>query len=83
MGTVIEMAKKFEEGNIYQMTFIGDADLKVPYICTKRTPKMVTLEKFKGTEVLKKKINVYQGVEYVRAGSYSMAPSIYADKIIG
>lgn len=83
MGTVINLTTKFEEGNIYQMTFIGDADLKVPYICVKRTKKMVTLEKFKGKEVLKKKINVYRGVEYIKAGSYSMAPSIYADKIIG
>ena len=75
---------KFEEGNMYQMTFIGDSDLKVPYICTKRTPKMVTLEKFKVSEVIKRKINVSgNGIEYVVAGSYSMAPSIYADKLIG
>lgn len=82
MGIVIEMCKKFEIGNVYQMTFIGDADLKVPYICTKRTSKMVTLEKFKGKEIIKKKINIHNGVEYVRVGNYSMAPSIYADKIV-
>lgn len=83
MGSVIEMCSKFEVGKIYQMKFIGDADLKIPYICIKRTAKMVTLEKDQGKEVLKRKINVYRGVEYVRAGSYSMAPSIYADKVIG
>lgn len=74
----------FEEGNIYQMTFVGDSDLKVPYICTKRTPKTVTLEKFKGSEVIKRKIKTsFGGIEYVVAGSYSMAPSIYADKVVG
>lgn len=83
MGTVIQMAKKFEVGDIYQMTFIGDADLKVPYICVKRTAKTVVLEKYKGKEVLNKRINIYNGVEYVKCGNYSMAPTIHADKVIG
>jgi len=74
---------KFEEGNIYNLTFIGDSDLKVPYICVKRTPKMATFEKFQGKEVLKRKINIYDQVEYIRAGNYSMAPTIRANKVVG
>ena len=74
---------KFEEGNIYQMGFIGDSELKVKFICTKITAKTATFERFQGTEKFTKKINNYSGVEYVRYGSYSMAPTIYSDKIIG
>lgn len=74
---------KFEIGNIYQMNFIGDSNLKPQYICVKRTSKTVTFEIFKGKEKLTRRIKEYNGVEYVLEGSYSMAPSIYADKVVG
>jgi hypothetical protein len=74
---------KFEEGNIYEMRFIGDSDLRPQFICVKRTAKTVTFERFKGTEKITKKIKEYRGVEHIHAGNYSMAPSIYADKVVG
>ncbi len=76
---------KFEEGNIYQMRFIGDSDLRPEYICTKRTAKTATFEQFgrPNAETISRRIKTYDGVEYVLDGSYSMAPSIRADKVVG
>lgn len=72
---------KFQIGKTYQMNFIGDADLRVQFVCVKRTDKTVTL---KGThETLNCRVKEYSGSEYVKAGSYSMAPTIYADKVVG
>lgn len=74
-------ATKFETGKTYKMLFIGDADLSPLFVCLKRTDKMVTL---KGThETLNCRIKLYNGCEYIKAGNYSMAPSIYADKVVG
>lgn len=73
---------QFETGNVYQMTFIGDSSLKVEFLCVKRTNKTVTFEKYKGTEMLTRRIKVYDDVEYVLQGSYSMAPSIKATRIV-
>jgi len=76
---------KFEKGNIYQMKFIGDSELKPEFICTKVTPKTATFERFgsKNPESITRKIKTYNGVEYILDGSYSMAPSIKADKVVG
>ena len=72
---------KFQIGKTYQMNFIGDADLRVQFVCVKRTAKTVTL---KGThETLNCRVKEYSGSEYVKAGSYSMAPTIYANKVVG
>lgn len=74
---------KFEVGNVYEMTFITDADLRVPYICVKRTAKTVSFERFKNTtERLNKKIKVYNNTEYVLKGDYSMSPMIKANRLI-
>lgn len=74
---------KFETGNVYEMSFIGDADLRPQYICVKRTEKSVTFEKFPtASEVITKKIKVWDNVEYILDGSYSMAPSIKASRIV-
>jgi hypothetical protein len=76
--------KTFEAGNIYEMRFIGDSDLRVKYICVKRTATSVTFERFqKPGDVVKRKIKVWDGSEYIVDGSYSMAPSIYAKNIVG
>lgn len=76
--------KTFEAGNIYEMRFIGDSDLRVKFICVKRTATSVTFERFqKPSEVIKRKIKVWDGSEYIVDGSYSMAPSIYAKNIVG
>jgi len=75
---------KFKEGNIYEMRFVTDSDLKVPYICVKRTEKTIYLERFKEpSDKLTRRVKTYNGEEFVVAGSYSMAPSIYASRVIG
>lgn len=82
---------KFEVGNIHYMQFIGDSNLKPRWIVVKRTPKTVTFERVLkpgvnfeiNHESLTRKTRVYRGVEYIHEGNYSMAPSIYADKIVG
>ena len=67
---------KFELGKTYNMRFIGDSDLRPEFVCFKLTAKTAT---FQGKhEKISKRIKVYDGVEYVLAGSYSMAPSIKA-----
>lgn len=63
------------------MGFIGDSNLKPEFICVKRTEKTATFERFQGTEKMTRRINVHNGVEYIREGSYSMAPTIYANHI--
>jgi len=74
---------KFEAGNVYEMRFIGDSELKPQFICTKRTAKTVTFEKFCSNEKpMSRRIKTYNNVEYILDGSYSMAPSISADKIV-
>jgi hypothetical protein len=74
---------KFEEGNIYQMRFIGDSNLKPEFICVSRTAKTATFERYQKTERLTRRIKIWGGVEYILEGSYSMAPSIQADKVVG
>lgn len=74
---------KFEKGNIYTMTFAGDSELKLQFICIERTAKTATFEAVFGDEVIQKKIKEFEGVEMVRVGSYSKAPAIYANKLVG
>ena len=75
---------KFEAGNIYQMNFIGDSELKPQFICVKTTAKTATFERFQNpSDVITRKIKTWNGVEYIVDGTYSMAPSIHADKIVG
>ena len=72
----MEIITKFELGKTYNMRFIGDNDLRPEFVCVKLTAKTAT---FKGEhETISKRIKVYDNVEYVLAGSYSMAPSIKA-----
>tara|TARA_R110002012_G_scaffold4881_2_gene22312 strand:- start:1063 stop:1305 length:243 start_codon:yes stop_codon:yes gene_type:complete len=73
---------KFETGSVYEMRFIGDSELKVKWICTKLTAKNATFQKFEGSEKITKKIRTYNNVDYILQGSYSMAPSIHADRIV-
>jgi len=78
------LTTQFEEGNIYQMSFIGDSELKPQFICVKRTAKTVTLERFKSpSDSLTRRIKIYRGIEYIVEGNYSMAPSIHSDKVVG
>lgn len=80
--STVTTAKKFEEGNVHPMSFVGDSNLKPEYIVIKVTPKTVTFEKFQGTEKFTRRIRTdHNGIEYIRHGSYSMAPTISANKI--
>lgn len=77
--------QKFEVGNVYEMGFICDANLKPHYICVKVTAKTATFEMFKSEVNLDRftaKIRNYEGLEYVRANSYSMSPTIYATNLV-
>jgi hypothetical protein len=67
---------KFEVGVTYEMRFITDSDLKVPFTCIKRTEKRATFSRQNSKEVITKGIKTYMGEEYANYGSYSMAPSI-------
>lgn len=73
---------QFETGNVYEMTFIGDSNLRPQWICTKRTAKTVTFERFKGTESMTRRIKIWDNVEYILDGTYSMAPQIKAIRLV-
>ena len=73
---------KFILHKTYEMRFIGDSDLKVNWECIKITPKTATFKREGAKETMTRKIKIYNNVESVLEGSYSMAPSIYADKIV-
>jgi len=73
----------FETGNVYQMTFIGDSDLRPEFICVKRTAKNATFERFTNpSEKITRRIKVWNGSEYVLEASYSMAPTIKATNLV-
>ena len=74
---------KFETGNIYEMTFITDSDLRVKFICVHRTAKTVTLERFQGTERLTRRVFNHDNVEYIKYDTYSLAPVIKSSKLVG
>ena len=74
----------FETGNIYQMRFVTDSQLRPEFICMDRTPKTATFYAIKGNDVIKRKIRIdSEGFEYIVDGSYSMAPSINSKKVVG
>jgi hypothetical protein len=70
---------KFKTGTNYEMRFIGDSDLRVIFTCIKLTEKTATFKNFQNSEVITKKIKVYDNCEFIKARSYSMAPSISAN----
>lgn len=72
---------KFEIGKTYQMRFIGDYNLRPEFVCIKKTDKQVT---FQGKhETIRKKIVIsMDGHEFISAGSYSMAPTIYSTDLV-
>jgi len=80
MTTKKNQIATFEIGKTYQMSFIGDSDLKVNFTCIKRTAKTATFKN--SNEMITRKINSYGDSEYVLDGSYSMSPSIRASRIV-
>ena len=83
MNLNLDIMTQFEAGNIYEMSFIGDSELKPQWICIKRTAKTVTFERFQKKESITRRIKSYNNCEYILDGSYSMAPSINAGKVVG
>lgn len=77
--------KNFEVGNIYEMRYVGDSQLKPQFICVKVTDKTATFERFGQKEKpISRRIKTNsEGVQYIVDGNYSMAPSITAVNIIG
>lgn len=69
----------FTIGSTYEMTFIGDSELRPKFICTKRTPKTVTFKDLHDGEVITRKVRNYTGYETITLGSYSMAPGISSE----
>lgn len=72
----------FVPGKTYRLTFIGDSNLHVAYRVVKRTAKFITITD--GTDTIRCGVKaLYDGVEYcLPFGSYSMSPSLAADKEI-
>lgn len=78
--------KTFRESGVYEMTFVGDSQLRPRFICTKRTKSMATFKRLntKQEEVIKRRVKVgSDGSEYVLDGSYSMSPQIKASNCVG
>lgn len=74
---------KFEIGNVYEMRFITDSELKPQFICTKLTKSQATFERFMNSnDRITKKIKIYDNIEYIVTDNYSLAPVIKADRIV-
>ena len=82
---------KFETGNIYEMRFICDSKLKLKWICIKTTSKTASFKQIHNSsnfvqcekDIITRKIKSYNNTEYIIDGSYSKAPSIHANHIVG
>ena len=73
----------FQANKTYEIRFIGDSDLKVPFTVTRRTEKSLW-GRVRNGEVKRMKIHSYAGSEYVNPmGNYSMSPSANARHLIG
>lgn len=71
---------KFIVGNVYEMNFIGDSNLRPKFICVSRTDKSASFVSAKNsTEKLTRRIKIWDNAEYVLEGTYSMAPRIKAN----
>jgi hypothetical protein len=73
--------KKFEIGKTYIYKFYGDRDVAVPCQIIKRTAKTITYMELDENKTFTRKIRETFGVECVSTGSYSMAPTLYADRV--
>jgi len=76
-----EEIAKFETGVVYEHGWIGDSQLFSYYTVKKRTACFVTLVDHTDGKEIRCKVSVYDGTERVKPlGSYSMAPTLRADK---
>jgi hypothetical protein len=71
---------RFKEGLTYVMGWIGDSEMFTDVTIIKRTEKTITF-KIRDEEPKRCKIHVWEGVEHANVmGTYSMCPSVYANK---
>jgi len=75
----------FQVNQVYQCRSLCDYDCVWTFKVTKRTPATITLKNLSTDEVktcrISKKSSEYFGCEIVHPlGSYSMAPSLWADR---
>lgn len=79
------MKTQFEVGNVYEMRFIGDSELKPWYICVKRTEKTATFEAWKRPNdkaITRRVKSTFDGHEIIFDGNYSFAPSINSNRVV-
>jgi hypothetical protein len=73
---------KFEAGKVYIMSWIGDSELKTPFEMVSRTAKFVTLKDIRTNEIIRCKVEIYDGCEQCSpTGKYSMSPVLRASKV--
>lgn len=74
----------FEIGNIYEMRFVTDSQLRPHFICSKRTAKTAWFKDINSNERVSRRIKIdSEGNEYIVDGNYSMAPTINSKKVVG
>jgi len=74
----------FEAGDIYEMTFVTDHQLRPHFLCTKRTAKTAWFKAIDRNETLRRRIKTdTEGNEYIVEGGYSMAPTINSKRVVG
>ena len=79
-----DLNTQFETGNIYEMTFISDHELRPHFICSKRTAKTAWFKDINSNERLQRRIKTdMDGNEYIVDGNYSMAPTINSKRVVG
>jgi len=73
---------KFKVGGTYQTRSIGDADCVILATMAKRTAKTVTLAKAPLGNQSTFRVSIRDGVEqFAPWGSYSMSPTMRADRV--
>ena len=82
--TMTQSNATFQAGDIYEMTFITDSQLRPKYLCTKRTAKTAWFQALNSSEEITRRISKdFDGNERIVDGSYSMAPSINSKRVVG
>ena len=77
LQTETAQIQKFEAGKTYAMAWNCDEDRVSHHRVIRRTAKSIWVE-FAG-EIVRRSVKVWDGSEYILAGSYSMAPWLRAE----
>lgn len=82
-GSTGDHMEKFVVGAVYENRAVGDHEIVYKAKCVARTAKTATFKFLsRGDSDMdgRRAIHTYQGVEYVKFGSYRWAPHLYADR---